>query len=442
MFFKRIKLITIIISFFLLSIGICSAQEGEIVFKADDIEFTGNYLVATEGFDLWIDDNYLTGQEVYLDITKGEYNFKQVGFTTCKMEHPHYRILADKIRLVLKDKLVLSGAKIQLGEGLTVPIPFQLVLEYREGRYRFPDWIPRLVYSVDDGLGMEFNGSTTFSDKFILDGKLLLMVKGSGQLDIVTKYLPGELALVGNIAYTKDWSSDMGLEWRKGKEGLGAEIDWSYEEGVDEKNVAINYCYKGYQSRLGFGLVDHQADEFSLKLNTPSYNWGIIDYQFGLDYITDQRERRDYTRSYLQSKLSDHYIWKAFQFGWSLKPIQYLILNNGLGGKLLTTLWFQTPLTDTFTLHLAYGKTNRWGKVSDNLIGYQKEEYAEGKIIYHDRNLLDEGWSLELAGKYDFDQERFGEATTKIIRAYDCFDFEVTIDIVEEIFDLGVKLKY
>lgn len=438
---RRIRLISFMILFYLVLSVNCSA-EGEIIFEADSIELVDGYLITTDGFDLWIDGNYLTGQEVYLDITKGEYHLHEVGFTTCKLEHPHYQIYAKRINLFLEDKLILSGAKIQLGEGLTIPIPFRLVLDYREGRYQFSDWIPRLVYSSDDGLGMEFNGSTTFSDRFNLAGKLLVMFKGVGELDIEAKYLPSDLVLTSNIAYNKDWSSKMDLDWRKGKEGFGGEINWSFEEGVDEKNLVMNYLYKGYQSRLGFDLVEDQPEELSLKVNSPLYNWGIIDYQIGLDYIDDLTENRDYTRSYLRSIFSDQYRWNSTQFGWSLKPTQYLVFDYGQGGKLHADLWFKTPLTDELDLHLAYKKTNRWGTISDDLIDYITEEYTVARINYHQRNTLDEGWSWELAGKYDLDQQKFAEATTKIVRAYDCFDVEVKVDILEEIFDLGIRLKY
>lgn len=440
---KRITQISIIISICLLMfINSCGA-EGEIIFQANSIDLDNGYLTATDGFELWIDGNYLSGQEVYYDMTKGEYHFHQVGFTTCKLAHPHYQIQAKKIHIFKEDKLVLSGAKLRLGESITIPIPFQLVLEYREGRYQFPDWIPRIVYSTNDGLGLEFNGAATFSNKVNLTGKFLLMFKGTGEFDVKVKYLPGDLELTSNIAYNKNWSTKLDLDWRKGKEGLGGDIDWSYQEDLnDEKNLGINYRYLGYQSKLGFQLIDHQLSEVLMKINTPKHKLGILDYQIGIDYINNIAEDRDYTRSYLLSNLSDYYRWSIFKFGWSLKPTQYLILDYGLGGKLHSNLWLETPLNENLSLRMEYRKSNRWGNVSDDLIDYLEEEYAEGKITYHDRNDLDEGWDLELAGKYDLDQQRFTEATTKIVKAYDCFNVEVTVDILEEIFDLGIKLKY
>lgn len=444
MTFRRILLILISIFFFLCLSASFIAAKDDIILEGGYIEWGDGYMSATDGFNLWIDDNYITGHELYLDIDAEEYQLDEAAFTVCKLDHPHYLIHAKEIRLNAGEKLVLSGAKIQIGNGLVIPIPFALVLKYRNGRYQFPDWLPKLVFSLQDGVGVEFNMSHIFSRSFSMGGRLLWMSKGKTELDLHAKYLLGyDLVFTGDIAYDHDWEYNLGLDWRKGKEGLRGSIDWNFAGEKEESNLGISYLLKGYQSKFSLNQIDNQTTKIFLSISTPKYHLYGIDNKAGLEYISDKVNDNDYIKAHVNSIIRKQYKVDSLQLGWSFQPTQYWIEDIGFSGKYKANLWVEASITENTNIRLGYGKTARWGEgTPDSLINYSAAEFIEGKITYHTRNTLDEGWDFELAGKYDLITDKFSEAMSKVVKAYDCFDVELKIDILDEIFDLGIQLKY
>jgi lipopolysaccharide assembly outer membrane protein LptD (OstA) len=147
--------------------------EGEHQFEADQITYNFEtkkgkiqQLVTKEG------EGYLVGEKVKKNAENDMF-IKDASYTTCDLDHPHFKIAVDKVKVV-PDKLIVSGPAQLIIEDVPTPLvlPFGIfpVQKSQTSGLIFPSYgySPQRGYNFQ-GLGYYFGGGEKFDISFTTD---------------------------------------------------------------------------------------------------------------------------------------------------------------------------------------------------------------------------------------------------------------------------------
>ncbi|AZR73936.1 hypothetical protein BBF96_11360 [Anoxybacter fermentans] len=464
----KLNILTYIIFWCIFFTTIGYAGEAELILDAGEIEWDGEYLTAKDGFELWLDDKYMKGDELYLDLDTKKYFFNHVSFTGCKKESPHYLIIAKGVKFYPEEKIIFSGVKVKIGK-IVFPLPMNLVLKYRDGEYRFPNWFPEIFYSGEKGAGIRIKGFYDFSSDLYAETVLEATTTGDVSFKVKGNYKRGEklilnagadydqewtaelngnyligygFALGGGVEYDQEWAGNLILNWRQNKEGFRGSVNWSWK---NDEEVYFGYLKNGWHSKINVSRNPSGKITPILEVNSPKLNLFGIDYSImtGVTKVTEKTTTAELNKLYITTSFSDQYMLGQTKLGWSFNPTHVRVDNYGIAGKSKSNIWVQSSLGKRWNLRLGYGRTDRWGVILPaEFDEYTKEEYVEGRLMYHYRNELDEGWDLELKGQYSLESKEYTLGQMRVVRAYDCFDLKAEVDFIDLFIEMGVRLKY
>lgn len=393
--------------------GMVSDESGKFILDAGLIEWQDGLLTATEGFILRFEGKTATGDTLTYDMSSGLYRLDQGGFTTCVKSQAHYKILARRMELMPGKYLAFYGVQIQIGQ---VRIPFlpRLILPYRDGGYQFPDWLPELIYG-EDGLGLMLKAEYLPNSTTNLRGALTLTTRGGidarGEL---RSQLAKEWLLQGYVEYDDRWTGGIELDWRS---------DWKAALFADPAT--------------GMTQPHFTLEKAERQIAGISYN-----FLLGVTLITENDLKARHNKVYAQSRIHDSYALGNLGLSWSLEGTPMWIAGYRPAAESRLTLRVDTRLNDQWGGHLGYGRTDHWGALPEKLYVNETEEYVQAGMGFHWRNRLDEGWDVEAQVQYSLLHQRLNFGKTKVVKAYDCFDVELSVEWVKLQAAIGFKLKY
>lgn len=414
------------------------------VLDAGLIEWGDGYLKAVEGFELIYDGKRIYGEEMYIDTEEDFSLLNSIHFTGCDYDKPHYLIHAKQLEIMPQERLIFTGVRLQYGT-LTMPIPFPLVLIYQGGEYRFPQWLPEVIYSAEDGIGVKFNGEYYLSSNFKLSGFLALTSKSGILTELKGNYQVSDLNLRGNINYDTQWTGQGSVDWREGKLGFRGQYLWRFTDEKEKiQKVDLSYNLSTWQI---FTYL-HQQDDTSWipavevksdgELNGIKYSWLT-----GVTKVTEQDTQVSHPKVYTSNSFQDDYQMDQIAFGWKFSPAHVWVPEYGVAGSSQTDLWIKTTNSQGWNGKLGYGRSDRWGEtLPSGWVDIPQEEYVLAEVGYGYRDERDEGWDLEIAGKYSLESEAFTQGDLVLTRALDCQEWRLDFDLIDVSAKIGFKLKY
>ncbi len=420
------------------------AEDGEIILEAKYLEWGNGYLEASQEFDLWYYGKHLTGDTLSIDILNELYSLNQVSFTACKKSPPHYQILAKRVTIYEKEKIIFSGARIKIGS-IIVPMPFDLTLEYHDGHYDFPEWLPELFISLEDGIGVRYTMARTFFNKLATTTTVFATTSGKYQLALNLDYLLAKnLNLSSELIFDQGWDSEIELRWENKGGSLGGKVGWEKQEDETEKtNLVIDYLNNGWSTKLTFEKELFSKFIPDVQLSTPMYNLEGINLMVTSGVALEKDRQIYHNKVYTTLALKDQYNFgERVDLGWKLEPGYVWVEDYSDAYNLKSAIWMQANIMPSLDLNVEYGRRDIWGSLPTNLTEWSLEEYVNGGISYSSRNTLDEGWDLDVLAKYNLRNRKFSEIEASITRAFDCYNLEFNIDILHPTMQMGINLKY
>ena len=96
----------------------------------------------------------VTGDQVY--------QWRNVGFTTCPAENPHYQLVSKRLVVIPGFRLVASKPAVYIGGKYLLSYPFDYVIDLSNGsRSQF---LPQVMYEGDKGVGVSYGAPLAMGD--------------------------------------------------------------------------------------------------------------------------------------------------------------------------------------------------------------------------------------------------------------------------------------
>lgn len=433
----------------LLILSLChplQAAEPTAVIDAGLLEFGDGYLKVSDGFILTYEGKKIAGDGFLYNIGNGDYLLDEIGFTACIKEDPHYKILAKRLEIYPKERLIFSGMQVYIGK-LKLAIPMRFVMMYRDGQYRFPEWLPELFFTAEKGVGVKVSGSYQPWPALETSGTISLSAKSALDVEFKSKFtLMKDVLLSTQFEYDKKWAGNFNLDWRTGLKGFSSKASWRLlTEGGDEKQVYAGYTLKGW--RTGLTLTQLSTGELKpeFKVVVPTTKIGGMTHNLaaGVTMVTDKIAKKRHDKVYLVDLIVGQYSFGKSNFAVNFAPTHTWISGYGVEGRGALNLAGKFTLNSKWNLNAGYERVFRWGvALPEELSEYQPAEYVTAGFNYVNRNQLTEGWELGVQSKYSISNNRFESLQTSIVKAYDCFEIKADVELTKPSVNMGLILKY
>ena len=131
------------------------AEKGEVYASGSDVTTTrvkeGQRFGSIPGR---VQKDLVTGDQVY--------QWRNVGFTTCPAENPHYQLVSKRLVVIPGFRLVASKPAVYIGGKFLLSYPFDYVIDLSNGsRSQF---LPQVMYEGDKGVGVSYGAPLAMGD--------------------------------------------------------------------------------------------------------------------------------------------------------------------------------------------------------------------------------------------------------------------------------------
>lgn len=375
-----------------------------------------------ESVPVRIQRGLVTGEQVY--------RWKDVGFTTCPAEIPHYQLVSKRLVIVPGYRIFASKPVIYIGGKYLLSYPFDYVIDLSEGsRSQF---LPRVMYEGDKGLGVSYGAPLIMGDVNVLWKAFLWSGIGfEGILSVDHRYSEGIL-LFADASYT--WDGDReekrfrprwGVDYEFG--GWTGRLWWSRAESVEvEKD--LGETFKGVLDRSPeFTLF---SPWWSLPASTGQWRfmatWGDYEVSSEGGTVKSGASRLGLGAAYegegkfgsIKPFWGAEYWWYDYGSADGSQKVMTVRLGISwpLGPVTMTSLWRKRWVEG--------GSPMAWDDLSDSEVFYQKASIPFG-----------EHWSLVVRGGYNLRDSSLDEMYYRL--SYDskcCFRVDLVYrdDLVGE----------
>jgi len=390
------------------------AEKGEVYASGSDVTTTrvkeGQRFGSIPGR---VQKGLVTGDQVY--------QWRNVGFTTCPAENPHYQLVSKRLVVIPGFRLVASKPAVYIGGKFLLSYPFDYVIDLSNGsRSQF---LPQVMYEGDKGVGVSYGAPLAMGDvnarwkAFLWSGVGLEAV-----LSVDHRFSDG-IVFFADASYT--WDGDRkekrfrpswGVDYEFG--GWTGRLWWSRAESVEvEKDLGETFE----------GLIDRSL-EFTLlspwwTLLGVLGRWRLMgtwgDYEVSSEggTVKSSSSRLGLGAAYEgETKFGNVAPFWGAEYWW------YDYGSPGDSQKVMTVrlglAWPLGPVTMTSLWRKRWvegGSPMAWDELSDSEVFYQKAEIPFG-----------EHWSLAVRGGYNLRDSSLDEMYYRL--SYDskcCFRVEL-----------------
>ena len=334
------------------------------------------------------------------------FRWNSVGITTCPEENPHYQLVSDRLVIIPGYRITASKPKVYIGGRYLLTYPFDYVVELADGEGSRSQFMPRVMYEGEKGVGVSFGAPFMIGD-----------ISGRWKAFLWSKV---------------DFEGALSLEHRfSDSVRLFAEGDYSWNSDQKEKRFrpqwGADYDFGGWRGRLWWSQAESVTVERALgdtftgtlwrkpefSLNSPSWKlpgsigsislhgiWGEYETtsSTGSDTVTIRRSGVGGSVSGSSEHGSIRPFWGfgywGYDYGSDYDTQEVTNAHFGL-------IWPAGPLTMTSTWKRQWvdgGSPMSWDDYSESEAFYQKIAIPLG-----------EKWKLAVRGGYNLKENNLDE---------------------------------